>query len=404
MTLSTRTQATLHRTDAVPAAPMPDPRRYLARMGLFLLIVIGIAGALFPTISTAFMVNPGLNGVILAVLLLGIVYTFRLVLILRPEVDWIERVREGGPAAGRAAPEPALLAPLARMLGDRHARLSISAISMRSVLDGISARLDEGRELSRYLTGLLIFLGLLGTFWGLINTIGSVASVIGGLNLQGTGDMGEMFGQLQQGLSAPLAGMGTAFSASLFGLAGSLVVGFLDLQAGLAMSRFYTALEDWLAGQARLSSGIVGTEGEAPVPAYLQALLEQTADNLDILQRTVAQSEEGRRHSNANLMALTEKLSALTDQMRTEQTLMLRLAESQVELRPLLQRLSDVLGAGHSFGMDEATRQHIRNLDVYASRILEEATAGRAQATHEIRSEIKLLARTIAALAEEPPR
>jgi hypothetical protein len=296
-----------------------------------------------------------------------------------------------------------LLAPLARMLGERKGRLTMSALSMRSILDGISARLDEGRELSRYLTGLLIFLGLLGTFWGLINTIGSVADVIGSLNFQGTGDVGETFGQLQQGLAAPLGGMGTAFSASLFGLSGSLVLGFLDLQAGLAMSRFYTALEDWLSGQARLTTGLGGSEGEQSVPAYLQALMEQTADNLDSLQRTVTHSEEGRRQANQNLLALTEKLSTLTDQMRAEQALMLRLAESQMELRPLLQRLTDAFG-GQSFGLDEASRQHLRNLDVYAARILEEATTGRNQAVQEIRSEIKLLARTIAALAEEPPR
>ena len=404
MTLSTQTQSALHRPESVETEPMPDPRRYLTRMGLFLVAVLGIVAALFQTIATAFMVNPGLNGLILGVLLLGIVYTFRLVLMLRPEVAWIERVRSSGGQTGRDLREPVLLAPLARMLGERRARLTISATSMRSVLDGISARLDEGRELSRYLTALLIFLGLLGTFWGLIDTIGSVATVIGGMNLQGTGDMGEVFGQLQQGLSAPLAGMGTAFSASLFGLAGSLVLGFLDLQAGLAMSRFYTALEDWLSGQARLSSGIAGGEGDASIPAYLQALLEQTAENIDALQRTVAHGEDGRRQANANLLALTEKLSALTDQMRAEQTLMLRLAESQLELRPLLQRLSDSLSGGQGFGMDDATRQHIRNLDVYAARILEEATAGRAQATQEIRSEIKLLARTIAALAEDQPR
>jgi hypothetical protein len=404
MTLSS--QAALNRPGTAPVEPMPRPQRYLARMALFLVAVAGIVAALFPVIAQAFMVNPGLNGLILAVLLLGILYTFRLVLVLRPEVDWIERVqatgRPGGPKGG--GPSPVLLAPLARMLGERQGRLAMSALSMRSILDGISARLDEGRELSRYLTGLLIFLGLLGTFWGLIHTIGSVADVISGLSFQAGADVGDTFSQLQRGLAAPLSGMGTAFSASLFGLAGSLVLGFLDLQAGLAMSRFYTALEDWLSGQARITGGLGVGDGEQSVPAYLQALLEQTAENLDTLQRTMSQGEEGRRQSNQNLMALTDKLSTLSDQMRAEQALMLRLAESQMELRPLLQRLTETLGNAQGFGMDEGTRQHIRSLDLHAARLLEEATAGRAQAVQEIRSEIKLLARTIAALAEEQPR
>jgi hypothetical protein len=381
-------------------------QRYLTRMILFLVVVLAIAVALFPVLQRAFLVNPALNGLILGVLLLGILYTFRQVLMLRPEVAWIEHFQAGQPATARpvaagAAPEPALLAPMARMLGERKGRLSLTAPAMRSLLDGVGARLDEGRELSRYLISLLIFLGLLGTFWGLINTIGSVADVIGGLSVGTDGDVGAMFSNLQEGIAQPLSGMGTAFSSSLFGLAGSLVLGFLDLQAGQAMGRFYTDLEDWLSGATRLSGGVGTGEGEQSVPAYLQALMEQTADNLDMLQRTVAQSEEGRRSANQNLTALTEKLSTLTDQMRAEQTLMLRLAESQMELRPILQRLADVLGAGQDFGLDDATRQHIRNMDVYASRILEEVATGRTQTVQEIRSEIKLLARTIAALAEE---
>lgn len=380
---------------------MSRPQRYLTRMILFLVVVIAIAVALFPMLQRAFLINPALNGLIFGVLLLGILYSFRQVLMLRPEVAWIEQFQSARPGMAGTAAEPALLAPMARMLGERRGRLSLTAPAMRSLLDGVGTRLDEGRELSRYLISLLIFLGLLGTFWGLIHTIGSVSDVIGGLSLGTEGDVGAMFSNLQEGIAQPLSGMGTAFSSSLFGLAGSLVLGFLDLQAGQAMGRFYTDLEDWLSGATRLSGGIGTGEGEQSVPAYLQALMEQTADNLDMLQRTVAQSEEGRRSASQSLTALTEKLSTLTDQMRAEQTLMLRLAESQMELRPILQRLADVLDTGQDFGMDDATRQHIRNMDVYAARILEEVATGRTQSVQEIRSEIKLLARTIAALAEE---
>jgi hypothetical protein len=376
------------------------PQRYLTRMILFLAVVAGVVVVLFPALETAFMANPGLNALIIGALAIGIVFIFRQVLILRPEVNWLESFQTG---RTDETADPVLLAPMARMLGERRGRLSLSAIAMRSLLDGISARLDESRELSRYLISLLIFLGLLGTFWGLLRTVSAVGGVIGGLSVE-SGDLGMMFNNLQRGLEAPLTGMGTAFSSSLFGLAGSLVLGFLELQAGQAQNRFYTDLEDWLSGATRLSSGIGPGDSEHSAPAYLQALLEQTAENMEALQRTVAQSEEGRRSANQNLMALTERLSTLTDQMRAEQSLMLKLAESQMEMKPILSKLSETLAGSQGFGFDDATRQHIRNMDVYTARLLEEVVSGRVQTVQEIRSEIKLLARTIAALADDASR
>lgn len=377
---------------------MSRPQRYLARMIFFVLLVIAVALLLYPALEQAFLATPVLNGLILGVLLLGIVYIFRQVQMLRPEVAWLESYQEGRPP--RRGVEPVLLAPMVRMLGERKGRLSLSTISMRSLLDGISARLDESREFSRYLIGLLIFLGLLGTFWGLLHTVRSVGGVIAGLSVDSGQDVALVFSGLQKGLEAPLAGMGTAFSASLFGLAGSLVLGFLELQASQAQNRFFQEVEDWLSGATRLSSGHGIAEGEQSVPAYLQALLEQTAENLDTLQRTMAHAEEGRRGANSNLVALTEKLSSLSDQMRAEQNLMIRLAESHLEIKPVLTRLAEAASGG-GFGIDEGSRQHIRNMEIYLARLLEEATTGRTQAVQEIRSDIKLLARTIAALAEE---
>lgn len=371
-------------------------------MAAFLAVVAAVAIVLLPSIRGAFMANPALNGLILGSFLLGILYIFRQVLTLRPEVAWLEAYRSG------LQPEsdpPRLLAPMARMLRERKGRLSLSAVATRSLLDGVGARLDEGRELSRYLIGLLIFLGLLGTFWGLLQTVSAIGGVIGTLRVE-EGDVAGTFGNLQQGLQAPLAGMGTAFSSSLFGLAGSLVLGFLDLQASQAQNRFYTELEDWLAGATRLSSGgpAADTGEGGSVPAYLQALLETTAENIEKLQYTMAETEQGRRAQNQNLMQLTERLSTLSDQMRTEQTLMLRLAESQLEMRPVMQRLADALANGGNLGIDEATRIHIRNLELYTARLLEETVQGRVQSTAEIRNEIKILARTIAALGEEQGR
>jgi hypothetical protein len=200
-----------------------------------------------------------------------------------------------------------------------------------------------------------------------------------------------------------LGGMSTAFSASLFGLAGSLVLGFLDLQAGLAQSRFYHDLEEYLSSYTRLSGGgPVSGDGDVAVPAFIQALLEQTADSLENLQRILGRGEESRIAANSNLLTLTERLTTLTDQMRAEQTLLLRLAEQQVELKPVLQRLADATATG-PLGQEE-TRGHLRNIEVYLARLAEDVSQGRGEATQEIRSEIRLLARTIAALAEEAER
>jgi len=380
---------------------MTRPRKYLFSMVGFVLFVAMIAALMHQWLTSAFLFNAPLNGMILGVLFIGIIYIVRRVLILYPEVEWIERFRRNQPGLSEERP-PRLLAPMATMLGERKGRLTLSAPSMRSLLDGISSRLDEARDIARYLVGVLIFLGLLGTFWGLIETIVSIKDVIRGMSV-GTGDVTGIFTALKENLEGPLAGMGTSFSSSLFGLAGSLILGFLDLQAGQAMNRFYNELEEWLSGSTRLSSGSGIGEGDQPVPAYIQALLEQTADSLENLQRTLARGEDGRAAADTGLRALTERLTTLTDQMRTEQTLMLRLAENQRQLMPVLQRLADAAGSG-GFGLDEATRGHIRNLDVHMARLVEETSTGRVDAVRDIRSEIKLLARTIAALAEEGPR
>jgi hypothetical protein len=376
---------------------MTRPHRFLIRMILFLAGVTVVAVLLWKGLAYAFLANPGLNGLILFALLVGIVYNIHQVLRLNPEVAWIEGFRRNQPNLSRTK-APRLLSPMAMMLGERKGRITLSAVSMRSLLDTIGSRLDESRDIGRYLIGLLIFLGLLGTFWGLLETVGSVSGVIAGLST--ATDVSTLFNDLQAGLKAPLSGMGTAFGTSLFGLAGSLVLGFLDLQAGQAQNRFYNDLEEWLSSLTRLSSGGPVADGEQAVPAYIQALLEQTADNLENLQRTMARAEEGRASGNQTLASLAERLTQLTEQMRAEQNLMVRLAESQLELKPVLGRLAEAMGRG-SLGIDDSTRTHIRSLDVHMARLLEDSSTGRAQLIQEVRNEIRLLARTIAALAEE---
>jgi hypothetical protein len=380
---------------------MNELRPFLIRMSAFLVIVVAICAGLFSTLLEAFLANAALNGVILGVLVIGIVFSYRQVLRLAPEASWLAATRSDEPGQS-VQREPRLLAPLATMIAERRGRVSLNAVSMRSVLDGIGSRLDESHDLARYLIGLLIFLGLLGTFWGLLQTVSSVGDVIGGLSVGGE-DLGSAFDDLKGGLEAPLAGMGTAFSSSLFGLAGSLVLGFLELQASQAQNRFYNDIEDWLSSHTRLTGGTLSADGgDQSVPAYVSALLERTADSLDDLQRTLARGENNRASSSINLLSLTEHLATLTDQMRSEQDLMVKLVENQMEMRPVLERLAE--SERKPIALDEASRSHLRNLDVYVGRLLEEMVAGREQSVNELRSEFKLLARTIAAIAENERR
>jgi hypothetical protein len=374
---------------------MSRSRRFLIRMILFLGLVAALAAALGPALIRAFLGNPAVNGVILGILLSGIAYIFRQVLLLDPAAQWIESFRRNE-AENRTPPR--LLAPLARMLGaSMGGRVSLSPSSLQTLLDVISSRLAETRETSRYMIGVLVFLGLLGTFYGLLETVRSVGGVLGGLSLGG--DPARAFTALKAGLQSPLAGMSTAFSASLFGLAGSLVLGFLDLQAGQAQNRFYNELEEWLSTHTRLTSGALTDGGEGSVPAYIRALLEQTADSLDHLQRLIAKGEEGRSGANAALIGLTERLGVLGEQMKASQLLMLRLAENQLELKPALTRLANA--AENSFRQDDGLRAHLRNIEAYVARLSEDMAQGREQSVHELRNEIRILARTIASIAEE---
>ena len=384
---------------------MRGPHRFIVRMVLFLVLVTGLAAALGRPLGAAFMGNPAVNGVILGILLAGIVYIFRQVLLLGPASGWVDNFRErlaNRDLTAPPGPAPRLVAPMARMLGRRQSgRVSLSATSLQTLLDGIASRLDEARETSRYLIGVLVFLGLLGTFYGLLETVRSVGGVIGALNVGG-GDLARAFADLKAGLESPLHGMATAFSSSLFGLAGSLVLGFLDLQAGQAQNRFYNDLEEWLSTYTRLSSGPFGDGGDGSMPAYLHALFEQTADSLENLQRILTRGEESRIAANTALAGLTERIGTVGEHIKTGQSLMVRLAENQLELRPSLARLATI--AENSLGQDDVLRTHLRNIESYMARLTEDVAEGRAQSVQELRGEIRLLARTIAALADEGGR
>ena len=318
---------------------LSSPRIFLIRMLVFLILVALILVVLYRQIWTAFLANPGLNALIVGVLLIGIVLSFRQVIRLYPEVNWVNgfRLADPGLAVERA---PVLLAPMAALLGDRVGRMAISAQIMRGILDSIATRLDEARDISRYMTGLLVFLGLLGTFWGLIETVGSVGSVISKLNVGG--DAGSVFDSLKEGLAAPLGGMGISFSSSLFGLAGSLVLGFLDLQMSQAQNRFYTDLEDWLSTTVR-DLGVDPDLRAGGAPAVAAASSAEIKVAIDRLKDAITDTGSGKA-ATAAMANLAEAIQGLVKHMRTEQQ-MIRdwvdsQAEQQREIKVLLERLA----------------------------------------------------------------
>ncbi|WP_421915840.1 MotA/TolQ/ExbB proton channel family protein [Mesorhizobium sp.] len=313
---------------------LSSPQVFILTMVIFLVIVAFIAAILTRQVSTAFVTNPGLNGLIVGVLVIGILLAFVQVGRLFREVRWVNSFR-----AGSETTEPVLLAPMKAMIG-RSSATAFSTSSMRTMLDSIATRLDESRDTSRYLVGLLVFLGLLGTFWGLLNTIGSIRETIESLD-PGTGDAAAVLDSLKQGLSAPLAGMGTAFSSSLFGLSGSLVLGFLDLQAGRAQTRFYTELENWLSSVTDLSSDIVVAD----------TAKTESSDEIRVLSEKLRSMQENGGASNprvATAMAnLADGISGLVKNMRSEQQIMRDWVEAQSDeqkaMRNTLEKIADAL-------------------------------------------------------------
>ncbi|RAI45544.1 flagellar motor protein MotA [Rhodoplanes roseus] len=312
-----------------------SPRIYLFRMLVFLVLGALLVVVLHRQIWAAFLANPGLNGLIVGVLLIGVVLGFRQVVRLFPEVAWVNGFRLADPGLAVERP-PTLLAPMAAILGDRMGSMALSAQTMRSILDSIAMRLDEARDTARYMTGLLVFLGLLGTFWGLIETVGSVGKVIEGLKIGG--DSSAMLDALKEGLAAPLGGMGISFSSSLFGLAGSLVLGFLDLQASQAQNRFYTELEDWLATTVRELGGVASGAG-LPVQG---AMNHEMRDALGRLQDAIAEASAGKAATHA-MANLAEGIQGLVQHMRQEQQIIRDWVEAQAEQQAEVQKLLQVL-------------------------------------------------------------
>jgi hypothetical protein len=319
---------------------LASPHIYLWRMTIFLIIAAFIALALFRQVYAAYIANPGLNSVIIAALVIGIVLAFRQVFRLFPEIRWVNtfRVAEPGIEVERA---PVLLAPMATLLGDRIGRTAISTQTMRSILDSIQMRLDEDRDLGRYLTSLLIFLGLLGTFWGLLQTVGAVANTIQTLDVS-SNNTGVIFEDLKAGLAAPLSGMGTAFSSSLFGLAGSLVLGFLDLQAGQAQSKFYNELEDWLSTVTDLDPEMLARDG-ATTAEDLRVAIERLGRTISDQRGGSASAEAGTTRATTAMANLAEGIQGLVQHMRSEQQVVRSWVETQSEQQREVQSLLETI-------------------------------------------------------------
>jgi hypothetical protein len=310
---------------------LSSPRIFLFRMLVFIVLCGLLAFLLYKQIAVAFMSNPGLNALILGVLGIGVILSLRQVIRLRPEIAWVNNFRLADPGLAVDRP-PVLLAPMAAILGSRVGRMAMSAQLMRSLLDSIATRLDEARDISRYMTGLLVFLGLLGTFWGLIETVSSVGNVIQGL--KASGDSGSMFDSLREGLAAPLGGMGISFSSSLFGLAGSLVLGFLDLQSSQAQNRFYTELEDWLSTTVYDQAGEPGAVSPG-MSGEMRGAIERLKDAI---------AESGSSKAATSAMAnLAEAIQGLVHHMRSEQQLIRDWVDSQAAQQSEIQKLLEVL-------------------------------------------------------------
>lgn len=368
-------------------------RVYFAKNILFLGLLAGLVGWLFRPLVSIFQTNVIMNSAILGALLIGVTYTFYQLFLLRREQHWFSCFEQGRERFPGITP-PIILAPLdAFAIGKE---TSLNVFNRQSLLNSIEARLDELRGLNRYLIGLLIFLGLLGTFWGLSQTIGAIAGVIDGIDA-GSSDIKEAFQALKQGLQSPLKGMGTAFSSSMFGLGSSLILGFLDLQVGKACQRFYQWLEErmLLLGQQQGESGTPNHNGTA----YSQGVMEQAAENLSTIVQALHHHHENRLSVVKSVQHLTDKLANLAEVLVSHKKQLEYMRQNNEQIQEMLKYMASQSGAVDLVNLSEKLIGHFSSLDSNVGQLLEESIQGRQQLTHEIRAEIRLVAKTISALA-----
>lgn len=366
------------------------------RQILTMLFVLALAGVgvyiALPRVLPVFLANPYLNGFILFVFVIGLFACFWQVFQLTSSVSWIRRITSDA-ADDDQGGAPRLLAPLAALLRARGARMQIASTSARSVLDSVATRIDEERDITRYITNLLIFLGLLGTFFGLATTVPAMVDTIRSLAPSESDSGVEVFGRLMTGLESQLGGMGTAFSSSLLGLAGSLVVGLLELFATHGQNRFYRELEEWLSSITKF--GFTPGDGEAMgEPAGANAWLAHMAEQLEALQTMFTQSDVSRALVDERLGDLAGSMDRLTRRIEDEGVstpYLIRMAETQDRMLAIFEAQAEEGGAH----VDAESRMRLRSIDVQLLRILEEMSAGRQEGLAELRSDIGALTQAI---------
>ena len=373
-------------SDSEPRPQFSQPVRQIVLM----LIVIGLAGlgafVALPRVLPVFQANLYLNGFIGFVFLIGVVACFWQVLQLIGSIRWIEAFAGG--IVSDAIKPPKLLAPLASLLRSRGARMQLSATSTRSILDSVATRVDEAREITRYIVNLLIFLGLLGTFYGLATTVPAVVDTIRSLAPQEGEEGAAVFNRLMSGLEAQLGGMGVAFSSSLLGLAGSLIVGLLELFAGHGQNRFYRELEEWLSSITRV--GFSSGDEASSDTDVMSAVLDQMAEQMEALKYMFSQSDVSRSQVDDKLGKLVDAIVDMNDRMdQSDSTVAAldRVAAGQEQLIELMQT------QGSGDGIDAESRMRLRSIDVQMLRILEEISAGRQESLAELRKDIEVLVR-----------
>ncbi len=367
------------------------------RQILLMLIVLGLTAALvvlaYPSVAPVFLANPWLNGVIIGVFFIGVLACFFQVAQMVSSVRWIEGFAAETPGH-ELTKAPRLLAPLAALLRTRGKQAQISSSSSRSILDSVASRIEEVRDITRYIVNTLIFLGLLGTFYGLATTVPALVDTIRNLVPQ-EGEAGvAVFTRLMSGLESQLGGMGIAFASSLLGLAGSLVVGLLELFAGHGQNRFYRELEEWLSSITRL--GFAGSDGEtSPEQGAMVVMADHLSQQMEMLHSMIARSDENRNAADARLEQLMASMDRMTDRMRADEseTLLAQVVEGQTRLISALEKGS--VGGD----MDAESRLRLRSMDQQLLRILEELSAGRQEAMAELHNDISALNRSLQQLA-----
>ncbi|GIX18020.1 MAG: flagellar motor protein MotA [Rhodothalassiaceae bacterium] len=387
---------------------MTDVERYARRMGIFVVAALGLAVLLAGELFSAFVSNAYLNGTILAVLVFGIVFQFRQVLALAPELRWLDSdARRREEEGATPQPKPRLLAAVAQLIADHppgRGPMPITAATERSLIEGVESRLDEGREIGRYLTRLLVFLGLLGTFWGLLSVLAAIGQTISGLSVE-TSDVGLLFESLKAGLERPLGGMAVAFSSSLFGLGGSLVLGFLDLQTSQAQRAFLRRFEDWLRTHTRLvaGAGTAGEEGAAGGSAYLAALIEQLADHLERMEAHAAEDRRLRESREKMLAELRDHLAALHAEAEAGREALHAIRDVTVSELRTLAGLAEGLAARKP-ATDPELKAQLARIEQALGDLAADIRSGREALADSLRDDLRLLARTVAKALEAARR